>query len=136
MADYRPFLHVCCNDPDNGLFTGRAVALSIGSAEFEADDWEDGVRFVELPDGRIRLAGKVWTTHWSKDWVGNWCWNAYGLGYGRRTPRCRLVDFLKWLRGRGLFRMTCGPERLSRWFEEDRFLTDADLHHEICEALE
>ena len=131
----RPMLHVCCNDPDNGLFNGRAVGLTIGRSELEAQDWEDGVRFAELPDS-IRIAGKVWPTCGAAEWVGNWCWNAYTISDGRKTPRWWLVDVIKWVRRRDLFTITASPVDLYDWFNHERLLSDAELHREICDALD
>lgn len=128
-------LDVCCNDADSGLFRGRAVGVSIGEIELEAGDWVDGVRF-ELTDAGFRMSKKNWPVQSSKDWVGNWCWNRYELGDGgARTPRWWLVDFLKWMRARRLFRVISGPTRFCRWYDDQLVLSDAELYREICVAL-
>ena len=124
-------LHVCCND-EMGHFDHRAEVLSIGSMEFEA--LRDPVpRFVDL-GGRVRLAGKHWPCEGSKDYVGNWCWNAYQLATEQRTTRWTLTDFLIWLRGRHLYRMTVGPDVLFRWFNDGQpDLSPAQIHQLLCE---
>lgn len=130
-------LHVCCNDPDNGLFYGRADQLMIGSIELEA--LRDPVpKFVEL-DGAIRLAGKVWPVMSSKDWVGNWCWNAYTLGNAGdpKTEKHELARFLIWLRRRRLFGCVCGPPAFFNWWESTtNSATPLDVHGWVCSAME
>lgn len=128
-------LHVCCNDPDNGLFLGRATSLHLsGSDDIELEALRDpGPCFVELGDA-IRLAGKRWPISSGKDWVGNWCWNAYALAAADTTPRWKLTEFLIWLRGRYLYQMTLGPSDLFDWFNDPtRSLSPAEIHALISE---
>lgn len=129
----KPVLHVCCNDPDNGLFTGRAAALCIGWAELELNGWHEP-RFV-LTDTGFRLAGKNWPVTNSKEWLGNWCWNAYRVGDLSKTTGWWMVDFATWLKGRDLFRCTHGPEEFFEWFNGDLNLTPAQVHTAIFEAV-
>lgn len=127
-------LHICCNDAVDGLFMHRAEAINIGSIELEATSWPPP-KFRD--DGEsICLSGKSWPVLASVDWVGNWCWNGYRLGDGKRAPRWWLVDFVKWLRGRGLFEITSGPEKIFEWWRRERLLSDAELHRAICNALD
>jgi len=132
-------LHVACNDPDNGQFIGRAPQLSIKSEiTFMAHNWE-GSRFREADDA-IFLAGKRWPTCGAKDWVGNWCWNAYTLSDGTRTQRWWLTDFIIWLRGRDLYHMDMGPSPLFNWFNKDGLwaeggdLAPVRVHALICDV--
>ena len=129
------YLHVACNDPDSGVFDHRAHAINIGSIELEAMSWTPP-RFVDLGD-RIRLAGKHWPIVGGKEWVGNWCWNAYTLSDGKtKTERWWLTDFVTWLRDRQLYQLTTAPESFFDWWEGDRVGTPANVHGWICDAIE
>lgn len=130
----KPILHVCCNDPDNCVFNGRTGSLCIGHAELEVHRPYE-VRFVEL-DGAIRLAGKTWPVHASKEWLGNWCWNAYRIGDTSKTLGWWMVDFATWLRGRGLFRCTHGPADFFEWFNRESDLSPAQAHTAIFETVD
>jgi hypothetical protein len=110
-------LDVCCNDPDNGHFDGKAYGLSVGSIELEP--LRSPCRFV-LTDRGFRLAGKEWPTTWSKDWVGNWCWNRYRISDGRTEYAVMLARFMFWLKGRKLYTCISGPDEFFLWFD-DRF---------------
>lgn len=125
------YLDVCCNDPDNGAFAGRAVGLSIGDAAWDANDIFTGSIFKEV-DGGIVLSGKRWSVEWSRDWVGNWCWNRYQLGVKGKTTRWYLVDFVIWLRRRKLFHLTTAPVEFFDWWEGDAELSPADIHTLVC----
>ena len=116
---------VCCNDPDNGLFSGCAEQIHIGSELIELECRRlKAPRFVEVApytgfSGGIRLADKIWPTRGGKEWVGNWCWNSYGMAIKDA------VEFLAWLHRRNLFNFTCGEERLfNMWHLRDPFTAD------------
>lgn len=125
------YLDVACNDPDNGLFAGRALMLQIGCAEFQSHDWVRGSAFAEL-DGAIRLAGKRWQVESSKEWFGNWCWNRYQLGVKGLTVCWYLTDFVTWLRGRKLFGIDTAPSDFFDWWNSDATLPPADVHKLVC----
>ena len=126
------YLDVCCNHPDNGLFEGRAHGLQIGDAELEPSRYGRPPTFAIEAD-HIRLAGKRWRFESSKDWVGNWCWNRYLLARREITPRWYLVDFVTWLRGRGLFRCTTAPSEFFEWFNDGGSASPADVHRMVCD---
>lgn len=128
------YLKVACNDPDNGLFAGRATMLEIGDAEFEANNIGSGhgFAFVELPDA-VRLAGKTWKTAGSKEWYGNWCWNRYDLYHPKKTPRWYFVDFVTWLRERRLFSCTAAPEAFFEWFNGNEDVSQGRVHRMVCD---
>ncbi len=69
---------IACNDPDNGVFDGRARAVHVGSTEFwcKFGDWAP--KLTE-GDGWIRIGGLKLQCQGSKYGVGNWCWNGYYL---------------------------------------------------------
>jgi hypothetical protein len=100
-------IHFACNDPDNGNFAGRAAMASYGDVELEAPNWH-GFRFTELT-GAIRIHRRVFGIEGSKDWVGNWCWNAY------RLNRVQMKRLLLTLRAAG-WRCTCGPSLFFDWW--------------------
>lgn len=83
-SDRRPQLdrirfEVACND-DHGHFAGIVEAMS-----FNANGERIGLelcsgsapRFKELPDGAIYIYRRRCQVYESKEWFGNWCWNAY-----------------------------------------------------------
>jgi hypothetical protein len=125
------YLDVCCNDPDNGGFTGRAVGLSIGCAEWDATDIFRGSTFKEV-DGGIVLSGKRWEVENSKDWIGNWCWNRYLLAKGKITVRWYMVEFITWLRRRKMFHLTTAPTDFFDWWESGADIAPADVHALVC----
>jgi hypothetical protein len=101
-----------CNDPDNGLATGRVAQIEISPdiLTLDAKQWT-GFSFARCPKVRdegssIILAGKRWPISRSKEWIGNWCWNAYWME--PVTAR----SFLIWLRARDLFHATEGEASL------------------------
>lgn len=78
MSDLTIRVDFACNDPDNGDFAGRAAGITVGSAlELAAHDMA-GPRFSVEP-GRLRISRRRFRFMHSKDWHGNWCWNAYWL---------------------------------------------------------
>jgi len=102
-----------CNDPDNGLFAHRVHAIHYCLApneycEIEADT-RDGYVF-NLTDDGIRLHRRVFKVVGGKDWIGNWCWNAYVL---QRPEAKRLISVLK---SSGRWRCTQSPTRWFDWF--------------------
>lgn len=121
------WLEVACNDPDNGLFMRRAQQLQVGNAEFEARNDECPPAF-EIRNDTIRLAGKTWMVTESKEWVGNWCWNHYLLATPKLTPRWYLVDFIIWLRNRGLFHCTTAEAEFYDWFNGPAQLPPTGVH--------
>lgn len=106
---------ICCNDPDNGLFAGRAEMISIGRNDFielEARPYL-APRMSELP-GAIKLSRRKWPIIGSKYGVGNWCWN----GYWMEIPT--VVDLLCYLHERKLFSFACGEDRLCNIWHNDK----------------
>ena len=100
-------IHFACNDPDNGLFAGKTLMASYDDCELESPSWSE-FAFTEGP-GWIRIHRRKFQFVDSKDWVGNWCWNAY------RLPRDEAKRLLHTLRVNG-WRCTCGPSRFYDWF--------------------
>lgn len=121
-------LQVACNDETCGVFAYRAAEIRIGSIELEPKSWQREPRFVDLGD-RVRLAGKVWPVTGSVEYFGNWCWNAYVLGYGKtKTEKRWLTNFVIWLRRRRLFSITTGPTDFFEWWNFRRDASPAEVH--------
>lgn len=109
---------ICCNDPDNGLFDGRAAAIQLADLELAASDFRGPS--MRLRDNRIVIAGKHWPFERSKDWFGNWCWNAYWM------PLVRAVELLIWAHGRGFWDVEQAEARIYNMWRLDRSLDTHD----------
>ena len=120
IRDDMIMVDVACNDPDNGLFAGRAEQISIGYDLLELDARRAAPKFVEIVGG-FRLAGKQWHSPHSKYGVGNWCWN----GYWMKTRHA--AHFLAWLHGRRLFGVSSGEQRLFNMWQSDRPFGEDDV---------
>lgn len=88
-------IKICCNDPDNGLFDGKASAIHIGSLRLACRflDWSP-----KLTEGDvfIRIGGKKLRCYGSRYGVGNWCWNAYGCDDADVEALVNWPKFRKW----------------------------------------
>ena len=123
LTGYGPCLvrmDVCCNDPDNGLFDHRAAMIHLPDQllELGASDFR-GPAFREHPD-HIQISRRKFACGRSKEWFGNWCWNAYWLDIDEA------VEMLVYVHKTGAFNCDQGEERLfNRWRWEEPF-TDSD----------
>ena len=100
-----PRLDIACNDPDTGLFEGRAWMIQMGSAiELGANDFRGPQ--MRVHDDFISIAGKRWPVLASKDWFGNWCWNRYEI------TADTAVDFLVWAQRRGFWSIEQAEDRI------------------------
>jgi hypothetical protein len=116
-------LDVLCNDPDNGLFAHRAEGLQVSTWDGELIEFTcqrlRAPRFAEI-NGCFRFMRKNWEILRSKEWYGNWCWNAYWL-----APAAA-VDLLSRIRSSGMFSCDQGPAALfDNWNDDLSF--DADM---------
>jgi len=106
------WIDIACNDPDNGLFAGRANMIHYRCGdeyiELEARCWE-GFAFTE-GETWFRIHRRKFNFVGVKGWVGNWCWNGYRL---RRSEAKR---FLGVLRSSGEWHCVQGPSRWFEWF--------------------
>lgn len=105
---------VACNDPDNGVFLGRAPMVQIGICEFEGQWWnvERSPRFVVVGD-TIRWSGKLWPYSRYKYGLGNWCWDAFWM------PAPTAADLVNWFRGRRLYDISTGLGLVFDWYKSD-----------------
>ncbi|MGE4323393.1 MAG: hypothetical protein AB7E60_10245 [Sphingobium sp.] len=109
-------IDIACNDPDNGLFAGRAAAIHVDMPgdilmELGACDMA-GPRMRETDDG-IAISNKRFPVLGQASWVGNWCWNRYWMAVDTA------VDFLAWLHARGRFDVEQAEERLFNAWKSD-----------------
>ncbi|WP_303763543.1 hypothetical protein [Sphingobium yanoikuyae] len=120
-------IDIACNDPDNGLFDGRARAIHVDMPgdtlmELAASDMV-GPRMREVDFG-IAISNKHWPVLGSAYGVGNWCWNRYWMSVETA------VDFLAWTHQRGRFDVEQAEERLFAAWKCPRALP-VDLFREI-----
>ena len=103
-------IDIACNDPDNGTFAGRAAMVhAYDLLQLESCDMQGPV-FRELPGQRIRISRRTFKIAKSKEWFGNWCWNAYWLEAGDA------VRLLQYLRSLGCFSLDlCEARCGARW---------------------
>lgn len=111
---------VCCNDPDNGLFAHRAAAIQLADQllELAASDFR-GPTFREIGD-HIKLSRRRFPVLASKEWYGNWCWNAYWMDVAEA------VDLLTYAHAIGAFDVEQGEERLFSLWRQREALTEDD----------
>lgn len=101
-------VELACNHWQNGHFQGWCESI-----EIDVDDW-DGLRLtgprLRVKEGkkRIQVGRQLYPYRGSREWYGNWCWNAYGF-----TAR-GAADLLNQLKARG---WTCESGD-SGWFEK------------------
>jgi hypothetical protein len=119
---------LCCNDPDNGQFTGRLVALDYSDLELRHDDWFRGCVVRYLGDGKVRISRRVFTFERHKEWYGNWAWDGVWM---RRQEAKRL---LRYLRDSGAWTCEAGPSRLYDWFNAPRPQTIPPPHPADAQA--
>lgn len=100
-------LDFCCNDPDNGLFDGRVAGVQLPDLDLElmASDLR-GPTLRILGNGLLRIGRRTFKSVASKEWFGNWCWNAYFF-----APPVA-VELLCYLHSLGKFSADQGEERL------------------------
>lgn len=97
-----------CNNPDNGMFAGRAAMASYGDVEIEAPNFVTGYKFTATAT-HIRVHRRDFAIYDTREWVGNWCWNRYWL----RRPHAKAL--LLTLRENG-WHVSCGPTRFFDWW--------------------
>jgi hypothetical protein len=108
-------IDVACNDPDTGIFCGRAMQVSYRGNDLEPDAWGEGYAFtVEWPQprpSRFRIHRKWFHFERSQYGVGNWCWDAFWM-----KPR-EAKRLLRHLKASGKWSCTSGLVRFSNWFD-------------------
>lgn len=126
MAKRTILVTVFCNDPDNGMFVGRADAIAVdlrsphdaagwGDSSFDLQATERGFAFsVDLDAHSFRLHRRRFRYKRRIPWHGNWC------GDGFVMTRAEGKRLLGTLRASGQWCCTDGPTRLFDWFNAPR----------------
>ena len=113
----KAYLHVACNDSNNGLFDGKVRGLSVSQAIDSGEipillecHWQEP-RCSFTKTGKFRMLGKSEHASTVISGVGNWCWNAYEF---------HALDIVEWLRlakRSGKFSLDTGNSELCDWWE-------------------
>jgi hypothetical protein len=101
---------LACNDPDNGIFSGRLLMVEYNGMELTHDHWGVGVAISFLDERTIRVSRRQFAVNWRKSWYGNWCWEAVGM------PRKEAHRLVAYLRESGDWHCESAPTRLYEWF--------------------
>lgn len=126
---------LCCNNPDNGVFTGRLCAIEVGpNLRFEtAGLWSERLgpclRYLwreERPHRgagtqRIAISGRYFPIINYRCWFGNWCWDAVAM------RGATVLALLNWMKRKPWFALHEAEERLWNHYESDRPFEDHDL---------
>lgn len=103
-------VHLCCNDPDNGCFTGQLHSIDInGNLTLTSNflHWAPRLRYL---DDKISIARKHFPVIDRRSHVGNWCWDGVSM--------CGSVvlELLNWLMLKDWYSPEEGETRLfSKW---------------------
>jgi hypothetical protein len=108
-------LQLCCNDPDNGNFTGRVSAVEAHGLKLASRTWDWGPKLT-VGDGFIRIGGMKLRGGLAKSSYGNWCWNAY------RVESDDLMKLINWPKFREWFDVEEAPERVFTAYRAGRRL--------------
>jgi hypothetical protein len=115
----------CCNDPDNGCFTGRFSEChinlfhrggdgrwSIHAADPEAElELREGYPVViRLAPRRVRIGRRWYPYIRRKEWHGNWCWDSYFFEFGTG------MECLNALRDSGKWSCSSAETEFYRWW--------------------
>jgi hypothetical protein len=114
-------LDVCCNNPDNGLFAGRADGLQVTTWDNQDIEFERTGRAPNFHEksGQIRIARHWWPYVRSTDWFGNWCWNAYWI------ETAVIIRLLATVKATRLFDCTLGSDTLfDNWNDKEKPLDE------------
>jgi hypothetical protein len=102
-------VHFACNG-ERGEFTGRAEGFEISGRRWSIDLDGDAAFTVDHAGLRLRIHRQWFPFMGEREWVGNWCWNAY------RMKRPQALRLLAVLAAAG---WTCsgGDARVCDWFD-------------------
>lgn len=69
---------VACNHYRNGMFQGHFMSIECGDMTLESPYGDRNLK-VRVDDATrtLTIGKRSWPFISSRDWVGNWCWNAY-----------------------------------------------------------
>lgn len=108
--DGKIIIHIACNNPDNGLFDGIATAINFRDIILE-HKYMEGCKFTELDNNRFRLSRRIFNYEACREWVGNWCWNAYVME-GHEA-----LILLSYLRQSNNWQLTDSPVGFEKWWD-------------------
>lgn len=110
---------VCCNDHGDGSFASRASALSLPDDLLELGAYDErGPVFRDFGHS-LRLGRRLFPYERSKEWYGNWSWNAYWL----KAPDA--IELLAWVHAQAIFYVDGGHTWLfDRWERRRPFDVD------------
>jgi len=75
-------IHLCCNNPENGMFDGlcRGITLADSEALTLESPFLDRHLKCEIGRNYFRLGkSRTWGHHGHQQWVGNWCWDSLAV---------------------------------------------------------
>lgn|SRR5574341_1903201 len=85
----------CCNDPDNGVFTGSFDAIRVTNKVEDMFSAYGKPTRISKANGILRV-GRIKNLYMrSNTWFGNWCWDAYVIDSFHVN---RIVNYLKYSR--------------------------------------
>lgn len=136
---------LCCNDPDNGNFTGRFDAVDIGSEILKLDNKYYPPKAPRLRyemksqgtqsgwgaspvEGRIKVARRYFPVIGYKSWWGNWCWDCVLL-----EPEVAL-RFLNYLKELDYFQPEYGLTVFFDTFNDPKARFNEKHLPELCES--
>jgi len=113
-----------CNDPANGIFTGRVDGINVESLyQIGSTAWDaslehrhvEGVTItVDHQRNRFRIH-RVWFPFVRRiPWFGNWCWEAFEM------TRPQAKQLLLLMRERRCWSCDEGPKAFYRWWNKGR----------------
>lgn len=117
------YLSVACNDPDTGLWTGKALAVEVSVGDERDLSLSFGCRFGDAwpavsygCDRRlqrnVRVAGVRVSTSNHPHTGGNWCWNVWPISVDSAARLVTHRRFTKW------FEPEEGNTELWDWWEK------------------
>jgi hypothetical protein len=101
---------ICCNHHENGNFAGRCDSVTYDDLDL-VSALKGACRFSLLSGNRFRLSRRVFSYVRSKEWFGNWCWDAFWM---ERREAHRLVAYLR----QSGWGCEGGPARLCDWYDK------------------
>lgn len=129
-------VHLCCNNPDNGIFAERVWTIQIGeNLELDSKTWISNVQgpwgprlryITDANPGRplvkaVAIAGRHFPVTHYKPWYGNWCWDLVHM------PGRAVIDLLNWPQVRKWFSPSEGETRLFNLFNSGGEWSDQDV---------
>lgn len=143
MSEKTKFISVsfCCNDPNNGNFTGRFDAVHIGDDLLHLEGKYHPERGLKIATdftgggggwgaspakGRIKISRRYFEIHGYTYGFGNWCWDLFMI-----APRVA-IDLINYLKSFDHFQSQDSEVWFYEKFEESGFVFDRDGEKELA----